>query len=553
MKLAAVLALAVVAALAWWLLRPEPPAARQSVAVLPFDNLTGDSALDYLGQGLSAGLLTQLGEASGVRVLGRATLWSGRGSPVQIASRLGVGSLLEGSIQRHGEGLLVDVQLTDTRTHLVLWNERFEGDHDSLISLQQEIGRRLVSVLSVPLSPRELDRMARDPTRSFEAYEYFMRGFRELEIAPDANGAKAAAALFQQAVRLDGEFALAHVGLSESLWRQGQLGHSSEFLTGAEEAARRALEIDPDLPAAQVALARVYRSRGRSGDSIAELQEALASHPKPDEALRELAVSYEQTGDLESAEESLRAADALRDDWFTSNLLGVFLARHGNYDEARLAFERATVSAGELSTQPRENLATLDLSQGRFDRAIEAYEQLPKPIRHARLASNIGTAYYYSNHPDKWQRAEEYYRLAVELAPRRDLYRGNLADLYLEHGRDQEARKSYRMAWALVEEQLEANPEEPGLLLRRAIYEAKAGECSEAVPHAAALVLAAPQTGPKAYQLAKVFAMCDRRTAALDALRLARRLGESGEVMRRDSEFSALADDPEFLAVVGEP
>ncbi len=535
----------------WWTQRPSPPPQdRLGLAILPFANLTGDPAQNYLGEGLSAGLLTQLAEASTIRVVGRAATWSQSGSPAKLARELGVGSLVDGEVQRDGDGLVVDVHLTDVGTSLVLWSGRFEGVRDRLMSLQREIAEQLIAVLSIRLSQKELERMARDPTRSFEAYEYFMRGFERLESVRTSDDAKSAATFFRQALRLDHEFALAHAGLSEALWRQHLFEPTADLLIQAEESARQALAIDSALPTGQVALARVLRSRGRSADSIGQLQEALAHHPKPGEAYLELAASYEQTGDLESAEESLRAAVLLGDDWFAGNALGMFLARHGRYEDSRAAFESAAAKAPSGLSQPQENLATLDLSQGRFDQAIAAFEQLPKPIREGRLASNIGTAYYYSSHKEKWQRAERYYKLAVELSPRRDLYRSNLADLYLELGREDEARKSYRIAWALVDEQLEANPESAQLLLRRAQYEAKGGECESAVRHAAALVLAPPQTAPKAYQLAKVFALCGENRAALDALTLAKRLGAPTDMIGQDREFRALATDPVFRQIV---
>lgn len=544
-------AVVLLAAAAFWFLRSSVPEGdRQALALLPFANLTGDPSQDYLGEGLSAGLMTQLAEASNVRVVGRAATWDRNQSPQQIARALGVGSLLDGEVQAEADQLIVDVHLMDVGTGLVLWNQRFTGARDGLMRLQREIAAQLVSVLSISLSQKELDRMARDPTRSFEAYEYFMRGFERLEQVEDVEGADAATTMFEQALRLDPEFALAHAGLSEAVWLRHEFDRSPDSLIRAERAAQSALEVDPALPAAQLALARVLRSRGRSGESIDQLQVALANHPKPDEAYLELAAGYEQVGDLESTLQSLLAAVTLRDDWFTRNVLGMFFARQDRYDDARGEFERAASLAPENVTQPQENLATLDLTEGNFDRAVEAFERIPKPIEQGRLASNIGTAYYYSSHVEKWRRAEEYYRLAVELSPRHDMYRGNLADLYVERGEEELARKSYRIASGLVEEQLETNPENPGLLLRRALYEARGGDCTLAVRHAAELVLRPPNSGRKSYQLAKAFAVCGERGAALDALAQAKELGVPGERMAQDAEFRSLAEDPDFVALI---
>jgi serine/threonine protein kinase/tetratricopeptide (TPR) repeat protein len=530
------------------LLRRAPPdeSVRGVLAILPFENLTGDEDKSYLSEGISAGLITELGEVSGIRLIGRSEAWSAarRGAgPTQLAKQLGVSAVLEGEVQQVEQRLRVDVKLTDAASGVVLWSETFGAVERELFELQDEIARKLTTVLSIRLSSRELKRLARDPTGSFQAYEYLLRGYRLAEADDET-----AIEMFRQAIRIDPGFALAHAQLSRALWNSYQRDKAGEKLVEAEHEARLALEIDPDLPAAQVALARVYRSTSRYAESLDELQELLARHPKPAEAQRELAYTYEKVADMEQAEKCLRTAAALEEkDWFNWNALGDFLERVGRYDEALEAFEKAAGLAPADMDVPHINAAAVLIQLGRFDDAIEAYERMPGPVREMVLASNIGTAYYFSQRPDKWEKAEQYYRLATRLNPRSAVARRNLADLYQEIGEHEDALHNYREALLLVEEQLEHDPENTGLLLDRALYAAKSEQCETAVPSALELAATLPEAARDVHALAWIYALCGREDEALAAIRNALALGVSKEILRQEPEFRSLREHAEFI------
>jgi serine/threonine protein kinase/tetratricopeptide (TPR) repeat protein len=542
-------AIGIVLLIGLWLLlhRESPTDAHQGVlAVLPFDNLTGDEAKVYLSEGISAGLITELSEVSGIRLIGRSEAWSEArrdASPSHLAKRLGVSAVLEGEVQQMEQRLRVTVKLTDAASGMVLWSETFDSVENELFDLQEEIARQLATVLSIRLSPRELQRLARDPTGSTQAYDFLLRGYQ----LSDTNSG-AAIEMFRQAIRLDQQFALAHARLSQALWDSYEHDKSAEKLVEAEHEARLALAIDPDLPAAQVALARVYRSTSRYEESIDELQEVLARHPRPADAQRELAYSYRKVGNMEQAENCLRAAVALDEkDWFNWNAMGFFLNGMGRYEEALQSFETsAELAPAEIDT-PLVNAAGILIQLARFEEAIEAYERIPGPVREMALASNIGTAYYFSDRPDKWERAEEYYRLAARLNPRNPVARRNLADLYQEIGRDEDASHNYREALRLVEEQLEHDPENLGLVLNQALYAAKSDGCAKAVPLAEDLAPQLPGTAREVHALAWIHALCGRDAEALEAIRRVLALGVSKAMIRQEPEFRSLRDDAEFL------
>ncbi len=545
-----VLALAVVALILMFAPKAET-ADTAAIAVMPFENLTGDPGRSYVGEGLSAGLITQLSEVGKLSVVGRSEAWSLRNENLtarQIGKRLGVEMVIEGGLLP-GPELRVDVALTDGRSGLVLWSESFVGGRAQIFEIEKQITRSLTKFLEIPLSRVERARLAKNPTASLRAYDFYLQGQQYLEDVDNPDGAEFARDLFRQAVRIDPEFALAHVGLSSALWKIYQHGRDPEVLDEAEQEAKSALEIDPDLPAAQVALAQVYRSTGRYAESIGQLRQILADHPNPVEAYRQLAYSYEAAGDLEAAEESLRFAVALReDDWFSWNSLGIFFIRNTNFPEARRALELAAELAPEGLTWPLENLAVVQILEGDFEEAIQSFERIEGPSDDPNLIANIGTAYFFV---DRLEEAEKYYLEAVDLRPRSAIEHGNLADLYTRMGRVEEARSSYLQALRLVEEALVANPKDNDLRVNQALYAAKAGECEIAVRLCDQLRSELPPVGGYHHDRAVAYALCGESDATLDALAEAIDLGVSASFVRQEDEFEDLRHDPRFIDLVG--
>lgn len=524
-----------------------------AVAVLPFANLTGDPSLAYLSEGISAGVISRLGEVSRVRVLGRSESWrlheEGAG-PVQTAKRLGVAALVEGEMQGSADRLQVNVQLADGRTGLVLWSESFEGTPEAVFDLQQAIARSLSQVLGGPLSFAERRRLTRDPTGSFRAYKFYLQGRQWLDRTTVPQSSEMAVGLFREALGQDPEFALAHAGLSHALWTAYHLKHDPKLLDEARREAERAVAIAPDSAEAHVALARILRSEGRYRESIDDLRAALVEHSRPEEAYLELAANYEAVGELGEAETCFRLAVAVaEEDWSLWNALGSFLVRAGRYEDAREAFRHAASLAPEDVSWPQENLATVEILRGNFEEAVALFEALDAPTQDdPELATNMGTAYFFLGRLDQ---AEPLYQRAVRLAPNDPTVRRNLADLYAHRGEVEKARAEYRQTLKLVDRQLADQPTDPTLQVLRALMAAKADECDEAVSAADRLGEELSLTAETAHKLASVYALCGEREAALEAVGTALERGFAAELLRQEDEFRTLRDDPEFLRLVG--
>jgi len=531
----------------------KPPAPLRTMAVMPFANLTGDAELDQLAEGVSAGLANQLREKQGLQVLRRSEAWNVRDrSPGELAGELGVGSVVDGEILKEGSRLETTVSLTDTATGMVLWSHTYSAPGGEIYGLQRIMAGDLATFLSIPLSEDDRWQLAHDPQGADQALDYYVTGRGFLDRVDDLRGPDAAGENFRQALRLDPNFALAHVGLSEALWEVYLRDLDRVALEEAEDHAEKAREIAPEMPEARLALARIYRTTGRHDAAVKEVEAALADHPRADEVQRELGRSYERVGDLEAAERSLRAATSLRpDDWINWNVLGNFLARNGKYEEAGDAYRQSAEVAPTDVSMPREKLATYGLQVGEIDAAIDIYESLPKPIRSPRLASNLATAYFFSERPERWDRAEENYLLAVRLNPQDSMYQANLGDLYQRLERPEEAQERYRLACDLLETRVADDPDDPEALSDLAFYSAKANDCGRAMTMTPRLEELLPDTGPSAHTLAYIYALCGESDDAVEALTKAIAHGESIELIRQEDEFRALRGRPDFQALVG--
>lgn len=540
-------------ALAIWQNRPAPPTASlQNLAVLPFANFTGDSALDDFGLGIAETLATQLTEIPGVNVVGpgaaRPRLDAHR-SPGEVGRDLGVGSLLEGGLQLASDQLRVTLQLIDAATGAQLWTRSFSGPRDQLFALQARMAQEAADAISVPLSAADRERLARDPTRSARAFDLYLKARRFLADYDDVTAPQLAIGLLEEALRLDPSFAWAHAAASEAAAREFSRERSADRLAAAEREALRAVELDAGGADARMALARVRLLQGRPAEAITELA-AMPAGLLIDRQQQALAAAYEQLGDRARAEEHLLRAVALRPGfWEHWNALGDFRLRGGEATTARSAFERAVSLAPPDVTVPLENLASLALFTGDTAGALAAYARLPQPIQNDATANNVGTAHFFAG---DLAEAERNFRLAARLAPGNPQYRRNLGDVFARLGQTEEARAAYAEALDLLERQLALTPHEVGLRLDHALYLARLGRCPEARRLVEELDRELPPAAETHHALGQPLALCGDRSAALAQVRAAIALGFPREMLRQEDEFQALAADAEFRELTGE-
>jgi len=523
------------------------------LAVLPMVNLTGDSSFDYLAEGLTTTLTSKLSEIPGMDVASRSEVdaVASKYAKMDWGRYLGAAYLVEGQIQREDKQLHVSLNLVNAATHSVWSHWDFNGDMQHLIGLQNDMVQALTEYFSIPLSFQERRRMARSPTASSNAYDQLMRGLGYFDKAREQPELlDLAIESFQSAVDLDPNFALAWSHLSGAHWEKYVAEHQASELSAAQEAAAKAVKLDPRLPAAQIAMAQAEAASGDMEQSMNRIREILKRTPDPEKAYAALSSNYERLGQTDKAISFRQAAtQAEPDNWRSWFDLGALYARLGRFDEAKAAFEKSESRVPADVTAPQELEAAIALQQGQFEQALSVFERIPRPIRSSVLASNIGTAYYYSDRPDKWAQAQKYYRIAVQLAPDDASLRRNLGDLLLRVGRRVEAIQTYQKAVSLLTDQLRQDPESRKLRFALVALTAKANDCDQALALANDLEGKAV-AGMDFHEQATAYALCGDSEHALKALAGAVSHGIPAAFIASEDEFQTLKKLPEFHQLI---
>ncbi len=259
------IALVALATLAYIFLLPKPvPQGDKSVAVLPFLNLSAEGPHAYFAAGLHDELLTQLSKVGALKVISRTSVmgYEGTATPLrQVARELGVGSVVEGSVQVVGDRLRVNVQLIDAATDTHLWAERYDRKLDDAFAIQSEVAQQIVAAVGGVLTSAEQGRLRAAPTANAEAYRLYMEG-REYYIRPGflRQNYETAQQFYERALALDPDFALAHAGLSEVHGSMYWFSYDSSPARAARQRdeAETALRLSPDLPQAHIAIGDMH-------------------------------------------------------------------------------------------------------------------------------------------------------------------------------------------------------------------------------------------------------------------------------------------------------
>ena len=232
--------------------------ARPAIAVLPFQNLSGDPEQEYFADGITEEISNALAQIAGLRVAGRSSAFSfkGRNEDLRsVGSKLGVNTILEGTLRRSGNRLRITAQLIDAVSGYQLWSERYDRVMEDIFAVQDEIARTIAERLRLSLSDDGPAQPMQPPTRNMGAYELYLKG-RGLLYQRGLSIAKAIDC-FNQAVALDPAYAQAWAGLADGHTTSAYSGFkpASEAMPRALEAARRALQLDSHLAEAHNALA----------------------------------------------------------------------------------------------------------------------------------------------------------------------------------------------------------------------------------------------------------------------------------------------------------
>ena len=561
----------IVSAVAGFFLWPRASTRKidKSIAVLPFQNLSDEKENAYFADGMQDDILTNLSKIGDLKVISRMSVMSYRGQGMrnarEIGKALGVATLLEGSVRRVGNRVRVNVQLIDANNDEHIWAEDYDRDLTDVFAIQTDLAQKIVSALQAKLSPNEKARLDHRPTQNPEAYLLFVQAhdyvsqrdmFHDMTVKAEP--------LFEQAIKLDPNFALAFAGLSmvES-WAY----HSFDPTPARREKARRnadeALRLQPDLPEGHLALGFSYyygdrdyeraldefeiakrglpnesqaylaigaiqRRQGKWAESTANLEKAATLDPKNASVLMNLIFSYMAQRDYETADKVLDRIIAASPQSFQARALKGFMATQwkGDLSAAEKVFSSVPLDADPDGLMTMARYWVLRL-QRKFPEALQVVQQF-----RGETLSNTTTA------PNPKALLE--------------------GEIYRFQGDEAKARTAFEQARVVSDELLRAAPDNPARHGQHGLILAALGQKQEAIAEGKRAVELLPESqdafdGPQGTAaLAQIYAWTgefDEAFRLLDHLLVVPN-GLTAPLLKLDPAWDPLRQDPRFQALI---
>jgi TolB-like protein/DNA-binding SARP family transcriptional activator len=298
-----------VIAIALWILprdKTAPADTPSSIAVLPIQNLSTDAQDASLGDGLTEELIAVLAKIPGLRVISRTSSFAFRNATLSgqaIGDSLHVTNLLEGSVQKRGSGLRIQVRLIDTRDGSTQWSETYERSINDMFAVQSEIAAAVADELNLRMRDTALARIKRGATSNIAAYELYLRGNDPARTRSDS-AVREGITLFEQAIELDSNYAAAYAGLARLHMRlsaRDPVMSSAEHINRAKAAIRKALQLDETLADAHASNSFLMRRELKRAAEVSELERAVALDPTNSRLREWLSQSYIVTGKVKEA------------------------------------------------------------------------------------------------------------------------------------------------------------------------------------------------------------------------------------------------------------
>jgi TolB-like protein/tetratricopeptide (TPR) repeat protein len=529
------------------------PAPDRSIAVLPFDNLSGDPANGFLGDGLAEELANLLTRIPDLEVASRTSAFSFKGRKMTIcdmAAELGVKYLVEGSLRRNGDTLSITAQLIECPRGTHAWSNTYRRPIAELPSVEDDIAGSVVEALKIILAPETRERMQRRSEVNQDAYESYLQAISELRTYTDTSSLDRAVERFRESTIADPTYAEAYAGLCEAYVRRYIKVKAVRDVAEAESACEQAVRLDRGLPEVHTALGALYITTGQHEMAEREYRQAIELDPDGVEAYLGLGRALKLRGDLEEANRAYREAIRLRSRyWKVYDAYGGFLYEQGRLAEAIAQFRRGLELAPQ-NAQLFSNLGSVLFLSGEFTAAADAFRRSVDIAPTSEGYSNTGTNYYYAGRYDD---AVAMFEKATEFAPEDFQLWGNLGDAYLRtSGKVEQSSGAYRRASELARSNLAVNPESASTRAALAYFLVRLGNHSEAATEIVTARTAESADLYTHYYAALVYKGLGNNEIAIAETRRALEAGYPASLLRADTEFAPMIRSPEIAALVGE-
>ena len=538
------------------------PIDAKSIAVLPFDTFDNGKDNSYFVDGMQDDILTDLAKVSDLKVISRRGVERYRGGAKdarEIGRSLGVARVLEGTVQRSGERVRVNVRLVDTRTNTQVWSEHYERTVKDLFALQSELAQSIVTQLQATLSPTEKAAIERQPTQNMEAYDLYLQA-RDLTSRSEMDWAKKKMGidLLDQAVAKDPKFTLAYCLAAEAnvfLYRYND--HTPERLNRAKVAAAKALELAPDLGESHLAQALYYYHGLRDyAAAERELDLAAATLGGKAEFLLPKQVVERRFGHWKDALRDGERALSLNphDPGFAGVLIESYRALRMYSEGEKVANDTIAKVPADLADSLWGYQCDFALARGKLDDARAVVQAAPGQA--AWKSSMFALIEFYGRN------YAESSKILATISPEAKQPLDAVIEAQIQRlsGDPESAQSTFERARKIVEKEITRRPNDPNLLGYLAICYADLGQKEEAlaaIQRAAALAPIAQDAVDGANwmgSLAEVYILTGDGEAALQQLAKVVKLpnGITYGDLRLNPEWDPIRNDPRFQEILAQ-
>lgn len=380
--------------------RPSIAIAEKSIAVLPFENLSDDKANAYFAEGVQDEILTRLAKVADLKVISRTSTQHFKSAPDNlpgIAKQLGVANILEGSVQKSGDQVRVNVQLIKAATDAHLWAEIYDRKLTDIFAVESDIAKTIADTLQAKLSTSAERVLASRPTDNPEAHELYLKGRYFWNRRTGANLQKAVG-YFEQAIEKDPKYALAYSGLADChvlLPVYPELGtYPRDEMPKALAAARKAVEIDDTLAEAHTSLARALASDLQLAAAMSEFKRAIELNPSYATAHQWFGECLQSQARLDEGLAELKRAQEVDPLSLVNNALVGFALDTVEKSEEAIAQLRRTIEMDPNFSNSHGLLGIVLEHKGRLQEAIVEYEISNSLVADPDNAAQLARSYF---------------------------------------------------------------------------------------------------------------------------------------------------------------
>jgi TolB-like protein/class 3 adenylate cyclase len=387
------------------------PIEENSIAVLPFANMSSDKEQEYFSDGLTEDIITQLSKIKSLKVISRTSVMQYKKNPKpvrDIGSELGVAVILEGSVQRYGDKVRITAQLINASSDDHMWAESYDRPVEDLFTIQREVAMSIAAVLNTKLSKKEAQKLDSTPTIDMQAYDLYLRG-KFLVEKRNKTDLLIARELFQQAVNKDKTFVIAYSGLANTYLLSSYRGYEKPQLVLPKAKAHidKALELDVRSGEIQATLGYWYFQSFEWKEAEEAYRKSIALNPNQSNVYLWLALLLEAKGETDEAIEIYDKGSDVNPAWdyLLQNKIRALANADSPAEAERLQIELIERAENDANVQKADytNLSKLYWFFGNREEAISV----------AEMAGNAGLLNYYrkNDHAILEQEVDDHYRV----------------------------------------------------------------------------------------------------------------------------------------------